>query len=193
MKKIKELKNNKIVKGLITAINAIILIFVIGFILTVYMQRFSDNKLSFFNYRMFTVITSSMEPKYNIGDVLLSKEVDPSTVKVVDSISYEGTAGDVRGKIITHEVVGIEQNTKGKYIFKAKGLSNIIEDPNVYEEQLLGVVVHKIKILSFIYKIIATNAGFYLCIIVPLIVVIGYEIAMTMFNITEKKRCKMQE
>ena len=107
MKKIKELKNNKIIKGVITAMNDIILVFVVGFIVTVYLQRFSDNKLSFFNYRMFTVITSSMEPKYNIGDVLLSKEVDPSAVKVGDSISYEGTAGDVRGKIITHEVVEI--------------------------------------------------------------------------------------
>ena len=65
------------------------------------MQRFSDNKMSFFKYRMFTVITGSMEPKYKVGDVLLAKEVPPSEIKVGDTISYEGRSGDVKGRIVT--------------------------------------------------------------------------------------------
>ncbi|MDD4705602.1 MAG: signal peptidase I [Bacilli bacterium] len=190
MKKLKELTNNKGLKILINIINIIFVIFVVAFIVTVYLQRFSDNKLSFFNYRVFTVVTASMEPEYKIGDVLLSKEVDPSTIKPGDDISYFGRTGDIKGKIVTHKVISVETNTRGEYFFRAKGLSNIIEDPTIYENQLLGVVTYKINSLSFFYKIIATDTGFYLCIIVPLVGIIGYEIAITMFNIEEKKRSK---
>lgn len=190
MKKLKELTNNKGLKTLINIVNIIFVLFVVVFIITVYLQRFSDNKLSFFNYRIFTVVTSSMEPKYKIGDVLLSKAVDPSTIKPGDDISYFGSSGDVKGKIVTHQVISVETNTRGEYLFRAKGLSNIIEDPTVYENQLIGVVTYKINTLSFLYKIIASDIGFYICIIVPLVGVIGYEIAITMFNIEDKKRSK---
>ncbi|MDD2409977.1 MAG: signal peptidase I [Bacilli bacterium] len=190
MKKLKEITNNKGLKILINIINIIFVVFVVVFIITVYLQRFSDNKLSFFNYRVFTVVTASMEPKYKIGDVLLSKEADPSTIKPGDDISYFGSSGDVKGKIVTHQVISVETNTRGEYLFRAKGLGNIIEDPTIYENQLLGVVTYKINSLSFLYKIIATDMGFYLCIIVPLVGIIGYEIAITMFNIEDKKRSK---
>ena len=45
-----------------------------------------------------------------------------------------------------------------------------------------------VVILSFVYQIISTDLGFYFCIIVPLILVIGYEIVQTMIRIEDKKR-----
>lgn len=184
----KKLKNNKHLKFISKIVNVIFIIFALAFILTVYLQRFSDNKMSFFDYRMFTVVTRSMEPIYTVGDVLLAKDVPPSEIKVGDAISYRGTTGDVKGKIITHEVVGIEQDSNGDYLFRAKGKENVIEDPTIYEDQLYGIIVHKIKILSFIYRIVSTQLGFYFCIIVPLILVIGYEIVQTMIKVEDKKR-----
>ena len=49
------------------------MIFCMLFVLVVCMQRFSNNELSFLNYRMFTVVSGSMIPKYNIGDVVTYK------------------------------------------------------------------------------------------------------------------------
>lgn len=188
MNKFKSIKDNKILNIIWKILNGVLVVLVVSFVLTVYMQRFSGNKLSFFNYRMFTVITGSMEPKYKIGDVLLSKEVKPEEIKVGDAITYEGVSGAVAKKVITHEVISINTNTQGKYLFKAKGLNNLIEDPTIYEEQVLGIVTYKVKTLSFVYKIISTQIGFYLCIIIPLVVVIGYEIALTMVNIKVKNK-----
>ncbi len=184
---LKQLRENKICKIVRKIIGTIFTIFIIAFVLAVYLQRFSDNKISFFNFRMFTVVTPSMEPRYNVGDVLLSKEIPASEVKAGDDISYVGRVGDVKDKIVTHEVRSVDQDTKGQYKFRAKGLNNIIEDPTVYEDQLLGVIVYKVKTLSFVYKIISTQIGFYLCIIVPLVGIIGYEIAITLSNSAEKR------
>lgn len=192
MKKISELKNNKIIKGILTAFKSAGIIVILAFIFVVYLQRFSDNELSFFKYRMFTVISPSMEPKYVVGDVLFSKEVAPSSIKVGDDISYKGTKGDVRDKIITHRVVKVVKDDSGKYFFHAKGLENLIEDPIIEENQLYGKIVYKSLVLSIIYKIIANNIGFYLCIIIPLLVVIGTEVVAIASEREDKKRQKLK-
>ena len=192
MKKLKELsERNKFIKILLKILNGIFILLVLAFVATVYLQRISNNKVSFFNYRMFTVVTGSMEPKYKIGDVLFSKDVEPSEVKVGDAISYLGKVGIFKDKIITHEVVKITKEESGKYLFNAKGRTNIIEDPIVHEDQLYGVVVFKSEILSFIYKIIKTNIGFFLCIIIPLVGIIGYELVTTLLDKEEKRRSKI--
>lgn len=192
MKKLKELRENKIFKIIMKIIRIFVVIILIGFIIVVCLQRFSDNKISIFNYRMFTVISGSMRPKYDIGDVLIAKEVKPSTIKVGDPISYLGTAGDFRNKVITHEVIGIKKDENGKYLFRAKGLANLVEDPVVSEDQLYGKVIYKSIILSAIYRIVATDMGFYMFIIIPMMYIIGSEIIHAMLE-KEKKRREQQE
>lgn len=193
MKKIKELKENKILKIIMKLFKIFVIIILIGFIIVVCLQRFSENKISFFNYRMFTVISGSMRPKYDIGDVLIAKEVKSSTIKIGDSISYLGTKGDFLNKVITHEVIGIERDDNDKYIFRAKGLANLVEDPKVMESQLYGKVIYKSVILSTIYRIVATNIGFYLFIIIPMMYIIGSEIIHAMLEKEAKKRAQLKE
>lgn len=180
----------KFMKFVKTVLNVVISAFFILFLLVVCLQRFSDNKMSFFNYRMFTVISGSMEPKYTIGDVLISKETNPSKIKVGDTISYLGEKGDFNGKVITHQVINIEQDVDGNYIFHTKGLANLVEDPVVYERQLYGVVVHKSVVLSFIYKIIGKPFGLFLFIVIPLFYIIGSEMISFLLSKEEKRRNK---
>ncbi len=184
----KNIFNSKIFKIFSFLFKTLLFLFLICFIIVVCLQRFSNNKISFFSYRMFNVVSGSMEPKYNVGDVLFSKEVDPSDIKVGDSISYIGVQGQVKNKVITHEVISIEKDLNGKYLFHTKGISSVVEDPVVSEEQIFGVVVYKSAILSFLYKIISTKFGFYILIIVPLFCIIIYEIIMTLLDKKEKNR-----
>lgn len=183
-------KNNKIMKAVMMTIRICVAVIFFGFLLVVCLQRFSNNKISFFNFRMFTVVTGSMAPKYNVGDVLISRDVEASTIKVGDTISYHGAAGDFKGKVITHQVVGIEKDEYGEYTFRAKGLTNLIEDPIVYENQLYGIVIYKSVILSFIYKVVGTLAGFFVLIIVPLMFVVGSEMIIILLDKEEKRRDK---
>lgn len=68
--------------------------FLIFTVLTIYIvviiaQRLSGNN-SIFGYRIFSVATGSMIPKYNINDVLAVKEVNIDELKVGDDITYLG-------------------------------------------------------------------------------------------------------
>ena len=159
----------------------------IAFVISVLMQRVSNNKLSILNFRMFTVVSGSMKPKYDIGDVLIAKEIKPENIKVGDTISYQGTVNSFKDKVVTHQVVGIE-TVDGKYYFRTKGLANLVEDPIVSAEQVYGKVIYKSFIISFVYKIVSTSIGFYAFIIIPIMYIITSEIISTLLVKEEKKR-----
>ena len=61
MDKLKELKEKKWAKITGIVLKTLGIVVLIGFIIVVCLQRFSDNKISFFDYRMFTVVSGSME------------------------------------------------------------------------------------------------------------------------------------
>lgn len=186
----KKLMDNKVLKILYRVLKGVFITMIILFVFMVCLQRFSNNRLSVFNFRLFTVISGSMEPKYNIGDVLVAVEVDPSEVKVGDAVSYLGTKRDLKNKIVTHEVTEIEQDSAGKYYFHTKGICKdcILEDPIVSESQLYGVVKYKVKTLSYIYKVIGTTYGLFLFVILPLLYIVGSEIMSALLEREERRR-----
>ncbi len=177
-----------------TVLNMLIVAFVLLFLFVVCMQRFSGNKLSFFDYRLFTVVSNSMEPEFMVGDVLVAKETDPANIKVGDAVSYLGTQGSFKDKIITHEVTKITQDENGKYVFNTKGIKYGVEDVyEVTEDQLYGVVVYKTIVLSFIYKIIMTPVGLFVLVVIPVLYIIVSELISAMLKKEEKRRNQLKD
>lgn len=188
MQKIKDFFNRKPIKYTLKTLKAVFITLIIAFILVVVLQRFSGNKISFFKYRMFTVITGSMKPKYDVGDVLIAKSTPPADIKVGDAITYLGNRNDFAGKVVTHEVIKIDQTPDGKYYFHAKGLANLVEDPIVSEDQVYGVVTYRTWLLSNIYKIVSTTLGFFLFIVIPLMIIITSEIVSSLLEKEDNRR-----
>ena len=188
----KKILNNKVVKTIAGIIKGIFMVMLILFIFMVCLQRFSNNEVSLFNFRIFTVISGSMEPKYKIGDVLISVETDPKDIKVGDVVSYHGEKRDLKDKVVTHQVISIEKDDAGKYYFHTKGICEncLVEDPVVSENQLYGVVKYKVKTLSAIYKVVGTTTGLFFFIILPLFYIIGSEIIYTLLEKEEERRKK---
>ena len=111
IKKIKDNKFLKIVTGVIKAIISIIIILVVAVILV---QRVTNNKFNLGGYGLYTVVTTSMVPKYNVGDMILAKQVDTNTIKVGDDVVYLGEVDSYKDKIVTHQVINIEETTEGR-------------------------------------------------------------------------------
>lgn len=85
--------------------------------------------ISFFGYQMFTVISGSMQPTINVGDIVLIKKQDNYFVN--DIVTYKND-----DNYITHRVVGINgfnMVTKGDY-------NNTLDDP-IYVSDVVGKVV----------------------------------------------------
>ena len=138
-------------------------------------QRATDNEKAFFGYRIFRVQTGSMIPKYQIGDVILVKEKDIDQITIGEDVTYWGSTGVMRGKLVTHQVIDIEIY-EGEKIFHTKGIANTAEDPVVYGEQINGVVQSKLYILTGICSLLNNRHVLYFCIILPITIFIFFSL-----------------
>lgn len=172
---IERIKENKILKILMMIIKAIISFLIIVVISIIFIQRISNNKVNLGGYSIYTIITESMVPKYNVYDMVVAKKVDTEEIETGNIVVYEGRKGDFAGKIVTHEVIKIDK-VNDKTLFHTKGLANDIEDPLVEPEQIMGKIVMKSNILSIISKVVNNPYGFYFVVFVPFSILVVMEV-----------------
>lgn len=143
--------------------------------LIIIVQKVTNNKESFFGYRIFRVQTGSMIPKYQIGDVILVKKQDVDKIKVGDDVTYLGESSSVKGILITHRVIDI-QEVDGKKEFHTQGIDNNLEDPVVHGNQINGVVQFKMPILTLLCKLLNNKYIFYFGAVLPLTLYIFFRV-----------------
>jgi signal peptidase I len=134
-----------------------------------------------------------MVPKYNIGDVLICKEVDVNTLQVGDDITYKGEYSSYKDRVVTHRIKRIEKDEDGNLLFYTQGIATVTEDPVVHEDQIYGKIVRKTYVLSKLYKFISKPTGFYLCIFIPIAFLVGSEIIASMVDKFEEKKQKLNQ
>lgn len=172
---INQIKNNKPLKVITGIIKFIISLVIILVVAVIVVQRVTNNKLNLGGYGIYTVVTTSMVPKYNVGDMIVAKKVDIETIKEGDDVVYLGEVDTYKDKIVTHQVIKIENTAEGK-IFHTKGIANPLEDPVIKGSQIYGVVVAKSVILSFLSGLINSPYGFYFLIFVPIVLIVFFEV-----------------
>ena len=170
MRKLIDNKIFKIIYGILKFICIFILVLYVAFLVA---QKLSNNN-SIGGFRVFTIITGSMEPELQVGDVILVQEKTFEDLKLKDVITYESKGHGTDGMIITHRIIDIDNATK-KII--TKGDANDIEDPAIDSSQVFGKVTYKFTLISLLTKLVRNKYGFYFLIFVPLVLVIFLEIA----------------
>ena len=172
---LKKITENSVLKLINNIVYVILFLIVASVLFVVILQRASNNAIALGGVRVFNIISESMIPKYNIGDVLVVKSIEPQNIKVGDDIAYIGQESTFNQKIVTHQVIKIDYEN-GEYIFHTKGIANILEDPLVHQNQVFGKVVYKIWILSLISKILSNVYVVFFGIFVPIVILIFWTI-----------------
>lgn len=170
-----KIKKNNPLKIIGKILYILLFVIVILMLIVVILQRVTDNSVTIGGFRIFTVATGSMVPQYEVGDVLISKEIDPSEIKVGDDIVYKGKEGSFNGKVVTHRVISIEEQN-GEYHIITQGIANEQADPEITDEQVYGKIIYKVKTLSFISKLVSNIYIFYFFIFIPIAILIVKQI-----------------
>ncbi len=143
----KRKKKTKKVKNKIIALVYILLIPILTYNIILILQSIINPKEtpSFLGIKTYVIISGSMQPNINIGDIVVVKKVDINELQVEDIISYR------KGKdVITHRINKIETKDK-EVVIKTKGDSNNVEDSyEITQESIEGKVV---KIIPNIGKL----------------------------------------
>ena len=184
MKKLKELKRkiseNKALNIILGIIKFIIYAFLILLLVTILVQKISQNKKTIGGFMVFTVASESMVPEYKVGNILFTKKVPEEDLKVGDNITYLGMEGRMANLVITHKIVKIEKEN-GVTKFTTRGLQNIIPDPPIVYSQIYGKVVYRTIFLSLIAKLMNNQLSYYLLFII-VGVIISIDIVSAMFD-----------
>lgn len=171
-------------KKILGFLRSILTILLLGILVIVIVQRFSNNKINFKGYYMFTIASESMVPDYKVGDIIISKKVDTNNLNVGDDITYVGEKGELKGLVITHRIVKKEKRDNKEY-FTPKGIANQIEDPEIQISNIYGKVIYKTKILSFFSRLMQ-NIIIYYVMFIGVGVAFSYEFLRT-FVLKEKE------
>ena len=115
-----------------------------------------ENNISILGFRQYVVATGSMEPEYNIGDVIIIREKPEEKIKIGDIINYTSENGI---DTITHRVVDIIEKD-GQNYYKTKGDNNNSVDPELVKySQVKGKLVFKISKLGTVITKMFTGTG----------------------------------
>lgn len=98
---------------------------------------------SFFGIKTYVIISGSMQPKLEIGDIVIVKKVKAEELQIGDIISFR--QGE---SVITHRITNIViQNGETQY--KTKGDNNNAEDSGTISQDIIeGKVVKSVPILG---------------------------------------------
>ncbi|MBQ9968681.1 MAG: signal peptidase I [Oscillospiraceae bacterium] len=110
-------------------------------------------------YRVFTVISGSMEPTYRVGDLIYVKPTDSAQIKVGDPITFVLNESLV---VATHRVVEVDA---AEQHFHTKGDANEIADQSpVHFNNVIGVPKFRIPKLGYVSDFIQNPPGMYITI-----------------------------
>ncbi len=114
--------------------------------------------LVFFGIKTFIIVSGSMEPFLNIGDIIFVETADEKELEENDIISFrEGES------IVTHRIIGITDDEEPKYV--TKGDNNNVKDSNEVDyKDIEGKYVGKISYLGYVV-IFLKNKVVIICII----------------------------
>ena len=154
--------------------NLAITVLLVLIFFVILLQRISNNRFNLGGYGIYTVATGSMIPEYKVRDLILAAKKNPVDIQIGDDVVYLGKEGNMNGKIITHRVIN-KSEKNGKYYFYTKGIANEITDPEIDETQILGVVKHKLFILSVCSHIVNNTYGLIFLIVIPFVLFVFFE------------------
>ena len=127
---------------------------------------------TFGGYSPLIVLTDSMYPSIESGDLIVVKAVDAADVKEGDVISFFDP-DSTGSSVVTHRVQSIRPD--GSFI--TKGDANNTEDQTpIPADQLVGRYQLRIPKAGNVAMFLQTTPGLIVCVGLPLLLLVGYEL-----------------
>lgn len=173
-------------KALLRAVSILIVVIEIVMILFLVLTKVSGGVPSLFGHSVYVIVSPSMTPELEIGDVIIARKYDGGELETGDVVQYMGKSGDAKGKIITHKIISIEGEGEDRIIV-TKGTANTQADQPITPAEVLSTMTYKTVVIDKIYRLISTTPGFICLVILPLAAMIISEIVELVRQIQKEK------
>ena len=137
-------------------------------------NTFDRSDRSLFGFKAFIVLSDSMsKTDFSAGDLVLVKEVDPSTLKEGDIISYTSQNTSNYGETVTHKIRRLTNDANGNAGFITYGTTTATDDETVVTyPYVFGKYKTHIPNVGKFFQFLKTTPGYIVCILIPFLVLI---------------------
>ena len=133
-----------------------------------------DEVPSIGGYMPLIVLTDSMYPTIESGDLIICHTEDANDIEKGDIISFFDPAGN-GSSIVTHRVIEVTSQDE-QLAFKTKGDGNNTEDQMlVPADKLVSVYKTRIPGAGNVAMFMQTTPGLIVCVVLPLCLILGYD------------------
>jgi signal peptidase len=136
-----------------------------------------------------TVLTSSMEPNYPPGTLIIVKPIDEQDIRIGDPITYQIESG--KDAVVTHRVIGVTSSSDGTRAFTTQGDNNDVADAApVTPVQIRGKVWYSVPWIGYVNTMVnGTNRGWIVPVLATgLFLYAGYMVASGVAGAAKKRR-----
>ena len=137
-------------------------------------STFDKTERNLFGFKFFIVTSDSMSATdFDAGDIAISKNVDPKTLKEGDIITFLSQDPDNFGEVITHKIRRLTTDANGHPGFVTYGTTTDTDDRTVVtHEYVVGQYVGRIPKVGSFFMFLKTTPGYILCILLPFLLLI---------------------
>ena len=162
------MKALKIIRSIFVWLMVALAVFMMIFTI-VSVSTFDRADRSLFGYKAFIVLSDSMsKTDFNAGDLVLVKEVDPSTLKEGDIIAYTSQNTSNYGETVTHKIRKRTTDANGEPGFVTYGTTTDTDDETVVTyPYVLGKYQGRIPKVGTFFQFLKSTPGYIVCILIP--------------------------
>jgi len=121
------------------------------------------------------VLTDSMYPDIQSGDLIICRTEKPENIMVGDVIAFYDPAGN-GSSVVTHSVAEITE-LGGQTAWITRGIANNANDSMaVPADNLVGVFRRRIPGLGHVVMFMQTTTGVILCVVCPILLLVVWDI-----------------
>ena len=119
-------------------------------------------------YRVFNVISGSMEPTYSVGDLIYVKEVNPYDIKEGTAITFVLNEDLV---VATHRVVEVDM--ENQYFYTKGDANDTADSAPVHFNNVIGVPQFHIPLLGYVSDFVQNPPGMYITLAVGAVLIVA--------------------
>lgn len=155
-----------------------------------------NSERSLFGCKFFIVLSDSMSATdFSAGDMIVSKEVDPNTLREGDIITFYSQDTKSFGEIVTHKIREVKYDEEGNLLgFITYGTTTGTNDEALAEPSLIiGKYTRKLPKVGYFIQFMKTPIAYIFFVAVPFILIIGHEVIRVVKIINANKREKLKQ
>lgn len=126
-----------------------------------------------------SVLTGSMRPMLEPGDMIVTRKLTPEKIEVGDIITYRIS----NNALVTHRVIDVVREN-GSFWFQTKGDANNTEDLQlINSNEIVGTYLFKIPKGGYVTSFIRTPLATLFLIVLPVLILIGNELRKVLIGV----------